>query len=348
MAEAEAGDIEALRAQLAAAEAELKKHREEKEAMQADLESAQKEKAEADEKMNYLNKIGITEEEFAERRVGVEKKLGIKLDELKGRKVTLEHALEQCPSLSKQVISGSMLMQKDIQEQLGNLKALIDERQKVLLDQVKQLEEDKLNAIQHQASALRSERGKLSDRIAAADSVLNDTIVTDYFERCDAEEKLLDDMMCSSTDMSITTDVEYEKCQLDLAELTQLLSNRLDFDPSEEGVGEEKASEEEGLAAQVEELKQKLKALNAEKQQCVEAEDFLEAARKKTEIEEASAELEELLAQLPSYEDAQEAKKRAKYEKEIADGLRNWESVRYQKTVREGKQQSGGFMNFLF
>ena len=120
MAEAEAGDIEALRAQLAAAEAELKKHREEKEAMQADLESAQKEKAEADEKMNYLNKIGITEEEFAERRVGVEvsapvdncianayvymqKKLGIKLDELKGRKVTLEHALEQCPSLSKQV-----------------------------------------------------------------------------------------------------------------------------------------------------------------------------------------------------------------------------------------------------
>ena len=40
--------------------------------MQADLESAQKEKAEADEKMNYLNKIGITEEEFAERRAGVE------------------------------------------------------------------------------------------------------------------------------------------------------------------------------------------------------------------------------------------------------------------------------------
>ena len=72
MAEAEGTDIEALRAQLAAAEAELQKHREEKEAMQADLESAQKEKAEADEKMNYLNKIGITEEEFAERRAGVE------------------------------------------------------------------------------------------------------------------------------------------------------------------------------------------------------------------------------------------------------------------------------------
>merc|ERR1711998_49895 len=142
----------------AAAEAELQKHRDEKEQFQRELESAQREKEEADKKLSYLNKIGLTEEEFEEKRQAATKKVEAKLDELRSRKITLDRSLEQAPVLSKQVISGSMLMQKDIQEQIGALKTLIDERQKVLLAQVKQMEEEKLCAIQNASSELRSTR----------------------------------------------------------------------------------------------------------------------------------------------------------------------------------------------
>ena len=61
-------DVAALKAQLAAAEAELQQHRDEKEQFQKELETAQKEKEEADLKLGYLNKIGLTEEEFQEKK----------------------------------------------------------------------------------------------------------------------------------------------------------------------------------------------------------------------------------------------------------------------------------------
>merc|ERR1712166_1588900 len=137
-------DVAALKAQLAAAEAELQQHRDEKEQFQKELETAQ-------------------EEEFQEKKSSAAGKIEVKLDELRGRKIALDRALEQSPLLSKQIISGSMMMQKDIQEQLGKLKTHIDERQKMLLSQVKLMEEQKLCTIQNCGSELRSARGKLVD-----------------------------------------------------------------------------------------------------------------------------------------------------------------------------------------
>merc|ERR1712166_1500799 len=96
-------DAAALKAQLAAAEAELQQHRDEKEQFQKELETAQKEKEEADLKLGYLNKIGLTEEEFQEKKSSATGKIEVKLDELRGRKIALDRALEQSPLLSKQV-----------------------------------------------------------------------------------------------------------------------------------------------------------------------------------------------------------------------------------------------------
>merc|ERR1712054_603407 len=91
---ADEADVAALREQLAAAEAELQKHRDEKEQFQRELESAQREKEEADKKLSYLNKIGLTEEEFEEKRQAATKKVETKLDELRSRKITLDRSLE--------------------------------------------------------------------------------------------------------------------------------------------------------------------------------------------------------------------------------------------------------------
>merc|ERR1712166_879743 len=131
-------DAAAAEDDVAALKAELQQHRDEKEQFQKELETAQKEKEEADLKLGYLNEIGLTEEEFQEKKSSATGKIEVKLDELRGRKIALDRALEQSPLLSKQIISGSMMMQKDIQEQLGKLKTHIDERQKMLLSQATQ------------------------------------------------------------------------------------------------------------------------------------------------------------------------------------------------------------------
>merc|ERR1712166_1023778 len=96
-------DAAAAEDDLAAAEAELQQHRDEKEQFQKELETAQKEKEEADLKLGYLNKIGLTEEEFQEKKSSATGKIEVKLDELRGRKIALDRALEQSPLLSKQI-----------------------------------------------------------------------------------------------------------------------------------------------------------------------------------------------------------------------------------------------------
>merc|ERR1711865_668477 len=222
-------DVAALKAQLAAAEAELQQHRDEKEQFQKELETAQKEKEEADLKLGYLNKIGLTEEEFQEKKSSATGKIEVKLDELRGRKIALDRALEQSPLLSKQIISGSMMMQKDIQEQLGKLETHIDERQKMLLSQVKLMEEQKLCTIQNCGSELRSARGKLVDRISSSNSEIFENGVVDIFDRCAQEEALLDEMLATEMPLQVDVNTDYDGCVLELKPVKAMLQRTLDF-----------------------------------------------------------------------------------------------------------------------
>merc|ERR1712153_163045 len=336
-------DVAALKAQLAAAEAELQQHRDEKEQFQKELESAQKEKEEADLKLGYLNKIGLTEEEFQEKKSSATGKIEVKLDELRGRKIALDRALEQSPLLSKQIISGSMMMQKDIQEQLAKLKTHIDERQKMLLSQVKLMEEQKLCTIQNCGSELRSARGKLVDRISSSNS--------EIFESCEQEEALLDEMLSTEMVLQVEVNTDYDGCSLELVELSAMIDKQLDFNRSDVVVSDEPVQDPQvALQGKAQDLKDQMTALIAEKKMCVEMEDFLEADRKKKEIDVLQTELETIMEGLPAHEDANDAKKRAKYEAEIQNGLNNWDAVRYKKEriKQTQKGQGSSIMSFLF
>jgi len=344
-------DVAALKAQLAAAEAELQQHRDEKEQFQKELESAQKEKEEADLKLGYLNKIGLTEEEFQEKKSSATGKIEVKLDELRGRKIALDRALEQSPLLSKQIISGSMMMQKDIQEQLGKLKTHIDERQKMLLSQVKLMEEQKLCTIQNCGSELRSARGKLVDRISSSNSEIFENGVCEIFERCEQEEALLDEMLSTEMVLQVEVNTDYDGCSLELVELSAMIDKQLDFNRSDVVVSDEPVQDPQvALQGKAQDLKDQMTALIAEKKKCVEMEDFLEADRKKKEIDVLQTELETIMEGLPAHEDANDAKKRAKYEAEIQNGLNNWDAVRYKKEriKQTQKGQGSSIMSFLF
>ena len=104
------------------------------------------------------------------------------------------------------------------------------------------------------------------------------------------------------------------------------------------------------LQGKAQDLKDRMTALIAEKKKCVEMEDFLEADRKKKEIDVLQTELETIMEGLPCYEDANDAKKRAKYEAEIQNGLNNWDAVRYKKEriKQTQKGQGSSIMSFLF
>merc|ERR1711865_24813 len=340
-------DVAALKAQLAAAEAELQQHRDEKEQFQKELETAQKEKEEADLKLGYLNKIGLTEEEFQEKKSSATGKIEVKLDELRGRKIALDRALEQSPLLSKQIISGSMMMQKDIQEQLGKLKTHIDERQKMLLSQVKLMEEQKLCTIQNCGSELRS-GGKLVDRISSSNSEIFENGVCEIFERCEQEEALLDEMLSTEMVLQVEVNTDYDGCSLELVELSAMIDKQLDFNRSDVVVSDEPVQDPQvALQGKAQDLKDQMTAL---KKKCVEMEDFLEADRKKKEIDVLQTELETIMEGLPAHEDANDAKKRAKYEAEIQNGLNNWDAVRYKKEriKQTQKGQGSSIMSFLF
>merc|ERR1712166_867571 len=331
-------DVAALKAQLAAAEAELQQHRDEKEQFQKELETAQKEKEEADLKLGYLNKIGLTEEEFQEKKSSATGKIEVKLDELRGRKIALDRALEQSPLLSKQIISGSMMMQKDIQEQLGKLKTHIDERQKMLLSQVKLMEEQKLCTIQNCGSELRSARGKLVDRISSSNSEIFENGVCEIFERCEQEEALLDEMLSTEMVLQVEVNTDYDGCSLELVELSAMIDKQLDFNRSDVVVSDEPVQDPQvALQGKAQDLKDQMTALIAEKKKCVEMEDL-------------QTELETIMEGLPAHEDANDAKKRAKYEAEIQNGLNNWDAVRYKKEriKQTQKGQGSSIMSFLF
>ena len=68
----DAVEIEALRAQLAAAEEQLMKNQEEKNAVAKELEQAQKEKADQQRKKAFLDETGLTEAEFEDKKAMVE------------------------------------------------------------------------------------------------------------------------------------------------------------------------------------------------------------------------------------------------------------------------------------
>merc|ERR1712167_158498 len=87
------GEIEKLREQLAAAEAELAKRDAENKAVASELEKAQKEKADELRKKDYLDQTGLTEEEFEDKKSTLEGRLQKKIEEMKARRVAFEKAL---------------------------------------------------------------------------------------------------------------------------------------------------------------------------------------------------------------------------------------------------------------
>lgn len=69
---ADVAELEKLREQLAAAEAELAKNREEKQKVADELALAQKEKADQVKRKAYLDQTGLTEEEFEDKKATLE------------------------------------------------------------------------------------------------------------------------------------------------------------------------------------------------------------------------------------------------------------------------------------
>jgi len=349
---ADVAELEKLREQLAAAEAELVKNREEKQLVADELALAQKEKADQVKKKAFLDQTGLTEEEFDDKKATLEGKLGKKVEEMKSRRIAFEKALERCPVLSKEVIGGSMRVQKDIQEKLGRLKSLIDERQKVLVTKVKRMEEEKLCEIQNASSELRAARGKIVDRINNANTLLFDTEVYELFERADDEVKELEQSLTEQVDLSIKTDTEYD-LNLEVDDLQSQLCTVLDFkiDGEEEGQDAQPLSEAEGRAKVVAELRDQIRALEKEKKDLVASEDFLEAAAIKIRIDQLVEELELLADGMPSVEDEREQRQRAKLQAEVSENFRNWDAVKYKKTVRDqtvAAQADTGLLQFLF
>merc|ERR1711934_93558 len=298
-------------------------------------------------KKQFLTDTGLTEAEFEDKKTTLEGKLQKKLDEMKGRKISLEKALEKCPLLSKEVIAGSMKVQKDIQEKMGKLKGLIDQRQKVLVAKVKQMEEEKLCEIQNASSELRAARGKIVDRMNTTNALLYDTDVYELFERADEEEKQLDACLAEQVGMTIKTNTAYD-CELETEAIHDMLASTLQFKRDEAVEEDPKASEAEGKAKQVIALREQIRSLEKEKKICVASEDFLEAAQIKTKIDELVTELEELAESMPSVEDDREARKKKKDQEELSENFRNWDAVKYKNTVGQGKQSEAGLLNFLF
>merc|ERR1711959_859875 len=105
--------------------------------------------------------------------------------------------------LSKQVIGGSMTGQKEIQDKLGKLRQIIDDRQKALIAKVKALEEEKLVEIQNASSELRAARGKIVDHINSTNALLFDTEVYELFDRADSEEKALNNVLAQVVDFNL-------------------------------------------------------------------------------------------------------------------------------------------------
>jgi len=341
-------EIEALRAQLAAAEEQLMKNQEEKNAVAKELEQAQKEKADQQRKKAFLDETGLTEAEFEDKKAMVEGRLMRKVEEMKGRRVALERALERCPVLSKEVIGGSMKVQKDIQEKMGLLKALIDERQKVMVTKVKQMEEEKLCEIQNASSELRAARGKIVDRINTTNSLLFDSDVYEIFDRAEEEERQLDLCLTQEVDFSLKTDTEYA-CEVVTDSIQDLMVTVLDFGGQDDENAEGEAMTEDQVnKQQATSLRDQIRALEKEKKICVASEDFLEAAAIKNKIDELAEELEGISGVMGTVEDEREARMKLKEKNEMAENYRNWDAVKYKKTVRQGKESEAGLLNFLF
>lgn len=95
-------------------------------------------------------------------------------------------------------------------------------------------------------------------------------------------------------------------------------------------------------------LREQIRALEKEKKICVASEDFLEAAAIKNRIDALAEELEQIADGMATGEDERESRRLMKEQSEIAENFRNWDAVKYKKTVRQGQESEPGLLNFLF
>eukprot|EP00658_Telonema_sp_P-2_P009795 TRINITY_DN13641_c0_g1_i7.p1 TRINITY_DN13641_c0_g1~~TRINITY_DN13641_c0_g1_i7.p1 ORF type:complete len:369 (+),score=150.37 TRINITY_DN13641_c0_g1_i7:141-1247(+) len=237
--------------------------------------------------------------------------------QLEERQQAVGSKLDEFGDVTKEVIGESMKCQKAIRERFAAMKTSLDEREKEVIAHAKQLEEENIQSLQHSSNELREARNQLAEVLTESKDLSENTAMLEFLDQYAPMEEKMDALLRRNFDIEVSIPVNFE-LQLDVDELVATLQAKLLADdllprPYMSVMGDVQKQEvqdqkpavpppaarrrierTEDVMEALDDLREKLGALQHDKDLFVGREEWTEAASTVSQISAVENEIEKL------------------------------------------------------